>query len=532
MDHDDSDLLGAEGSNTILEDVGALDERVEDRDATRGGLVHLAIAVGVLSLLAAVPYASSELVRWRAWVGGEGVPVVRMFDPDRRAATGESLATGGAYRATGAVDVADQLGEDVAANLEDDDQPTEPVADVEPVTEDDPTPTVVITADELEGLAREIEDPSDAMTPFYEALRRTAERQPRAITRVAHYGDSTIAGDGVTSTLRRRLQQRFGDAGHGFVLVARGSMPYGHRDLDHDSDGMWDLDQLVRAGRRDHIYGYGGVMARSVGNGTARFETAEDTPVGRAVSRFELWYREHPRGGRVALRVDRGEREIVSTRGETERDAWHVIEVPDGPHELRLQTVGGGESRLFGVVLERDGPGVVYDSLGMVGARARRMNGLAPEHFASQHQHRETDLIVLHFGGNDADDTRRTPEQFEQDFREIIQLARAARPEAGCLLMAPLDQAHRDRRGRIATMPQVPVIVAAQRRAAEAEGCAFFDTWTAMGGDGAMRRWWRSDPRLAFGDFRHATPAGYRVIGNMLYRALLKGFRDYLTRSR
>jgi len=109
---------------------------------------------------------------------------------------------------------------------------------------------------------------------------------------------------------------------------------------------------------------------------------------------------------------------------------------------------------------------------------------------------------------------------------------RQARPDASCLLFAPLDQAERDPRGRIRTLETVPMIVSAMRRAAQAEGCAFFDTWSAMGGEGGMERWFRSRPRLAFGDFRHATPAGYRVIGNMLYKALLKGFADHLARRR
>jgi hypothetical protein len=47
-----------------------------------------------------------------------------------------------------------------------------------------------------------------------------------------------------------------------------------------------------------------------------------------------------------------------------------------------------------------------------------------------------------------------------------------------------------------------------------------------------MERWFRSRPRLAFGDFRHATPAGYRVLGNMFYKALLEGFSDYLAARR
>ena len=453
-----------------------------------------------------------------------------MFTREEPLETGMAVATGGAVGA--GADVADTLGDAVAANLEEPEPAPapEPAADTEESAADE-GPRVRIDPSELEGLVRELEDPGGrAMRPFYEQLLRTAEREDHAITRVAHYGDSSIAGDGITVTLRRRLQQRFGDAGHGFVLIARGTMPYRHQDIRHSAGGAWDLDQLVRAGRRDHVYGYGGVMYRALGNTNARFGTHDRGPVGNAVSRFELWYRQHPRGGRVDLRVDRGEREVLETRGDDERDAWHVVEVPDGEHRLELRTIGGGESRLFGMVLEREGPGVVYDSLGMVGARARRMLGIDPAHFRSQHAHRQTNLIVLAFGGNDADDQRRTAEQFEDDFRRVARLVRRARPEAACLLMAPLDQARRGERGGIETMDRVPIIVEAQRRAAAAEGCAFFDTFAAMGGEGSMRRWYRSRPRLSFGDFRHATPAGYRVIGNMLYKALLKGFSDYLRR--
>jgi hypothetical protein len=96
-------------------------------------------------------------------------------------------------------------------------------------------------------------------------------------------------------------------------------------------------------------------------------------------------------------------------------------------------------------------------------------------------------------------------------------------------VFAPLDQAQRDERGRVTTLPTVPAIVEAQRRAAHREGCAFWDTFQAMGGEGAMERWYRTRPRLALGDFRHATPAGYEAIGNMFYKALLKDFARYLS---
>lgn len=518
-----ADLLGTENEGTL---VGA-EPSAGPLAATGPALAHLATVSAILAILAAIPYLSPVLVRWRVWVAGEGAPIVRMFTREEPVENGMAIATGGARnQAATRRQVAAELGEGVAANLELD----EPAPRGEPPPEEpreQAGPAVRIRPEELEGLVRELEDPSGhAMDHFYEALYRTARREAGAITRVAQYGDSSIAGDGITSTLRRRFQQRFGDAGHGFVLIARGTMPYRHADVRHDANDAWRLIELVRGGLRDDLYGYGGVQYRSSHGATARFGTSDRGPVGRAVSRFELWFQRHERGGRIDLRVDSGERAVLETRGDAVEDAWHVVEVPDGEHRLELRTAGGGESRLYGMVLEREGPGVVYDSLGMVGARGRRMLGIDAAHFARQHAHRGTNLIVLGFGGNEADDP--STERLDDDYRRLARLVRRARPEAACLFMAPLDQAERDERGEVRTLRPVPAIVEAQRRAAAAEGCAFFDTFAAMGGEGSMRRWFRTNPRLAFGDYRHATPAGYTVIGNMLYKALLKGFADWL----
>ncbi|MEZ4288295.1 MAG: hypothetical protein R3A47_09175 [Polyangiales bacterium] len=105
---------------------------------------------------------------------------------------------------------------------------------------------------------------------------------------------------------------------------------------------------------------------------------------------------------------------------------------------------------------------------------------------------------------------------------------RGGRRDVGCLIFAPLDQAKRVE-GVVKTMPAIPRVVAAQRRAAFDKQCAFFNTFEAMGGAGAMKQWFNMRPRLAMGDFRHATPAGYEVIGNMFYKALLAGFASYLS---
>lgn len=478
-------------------------------------LRHLAAAFGVVLGLATLTYTVSGLARVRPWEPGEGVPIARLFlEPAEAAAT--RVASGGEPTETPQVAV----------------DPSILAAAEEPEATTPATPQhtgVVIDPEEYAGLPREIEDESGAMHAFYDSLHRTAVGEP-VITRVAHFGDSTIALDGITMTVRERLQQRFGDAGHGFVLAARGHMPYRHHQVRHESDPSWRIQDITHLSLSDGRYGLGGAQARSAGGADAHFETADEgSPVGRAVSRFEVLYQRHAHGGRLSYRVDDGEPSELDTRAadaSAESDEVLRVDVPEGEHRLTIRSAGHGETRLYGVVLERGDHGVVYDSLGMVGARAARMLGFDPTHLRGQLAARETSLVVIAFGGNDADDER-SEADFEEIFRNVARLVREARPEASCLLMAPLDQAERDARGAVRTLAPVPRIVEAMRNAARAEGCAFYDTWSAMGGEGSMGRWYRSSPRLSSSDFRHATPAGYRVIGETFYRALLSGFAHY-----
>lgn len=72
------------------------------------------------------------------------------------------------------------------------------------------------------------------------------------------------------------------------------------------------------------------------------------------------------------------------------------------------------------------------------------------------------------------------------------------------------------------SLPVVPGMVEAQRRAAQAEECAFFDTYQAIGDEGAAGRWFRRNPWLVSGDLSHLTIRDPRARG---------GRRDVLPRA-
>jgi len=494
------------------------DTPAEAGETGRSGLPRLFTVTCTVLAIAALTYVVPGLGDYRPWVSGEPVPLMRLvtFEQPRALPVDETLTGERAREA-----LASSLGETLAENLGE---------QVEAIEE--PALSVEVASEELKGLVREIEDPSGtALDPFYEALSKTAEKKEGAITRVAHWGDSTIGADDITYTVRRRMQNRFGEGGHGFLLVARGYMPYRHKDVLHKGRGF-KVYPVIHGRRRDGRYGYGGVSFGSWGGGRGLYGTMDEGSFGRSVSRFEVFYQAHGAGGDLKLVVDDGDEQVLSTRSEGVEDRWHAIDVEDGPHRLKLRTAGHGEIRLYGVVMEAPGPGVVYDSLGIVGARAARLLNMDREHFIAQIRHRSPDLLILAFGGNEAGERHMGRSWYREKLTEVVRLVRAGRPEAACMLMAPLDQGEKGPRGRVRTIPVIHRIVDVQREVAAAEGCGFFNTFEAMGGNGSMGRWHRARPRLGWGDFRHATPAGYEVIGNMFYKALLKGFSDYLDRKR
>jgi hypothetical protein len=110
---------------------------------------------------------------------------------------------------------------------------------------------------------------------------------------------------------------------------------------------------------------------------------------------------------------------------------------------------------------------------------------------------------------------------YHRTMRDVLVQAQKAVPDAGCLIVGALDRARKEDTGLV-TVPIIPHIVDVQRKVALELGCAFFDTFTAMGGRGSMAIWVRRG--LGAGDLTHPTSVGAEVLGNWLSRALMERF--------
>lgn len=171
----------------------------------------------------------------------------------------------------------------------------------------------------------------------------------------------------------------------------------------------------------------------------------------------------------------------------------------------------------FGV----EGRGVIYDALGVNGARATDLLSWNWRAMANNLERQSPGLIVLAYGSNEVGDADLDIAEYTASFRELLARFRKAAPRASILVISPPDRAIRVGT-RWQTIPRMRSLVQAQRQAALGEGAAFWNQFQAMGGAGSIERW--KEAQLAQPDRVHLTRSGYKLVAQMLYEELMRGY--------
>jgi lysophospholipase L1-like esterase len=374
------------------------------------------------------------------------------------------------------------------------------------------------------GVATHLVDPEHrGMDAFYRALHATT--QGAGLARAAHWGDSTIAADGITAQVRKRLQARFGNGGPGYLSAGMDPRWNIRKDVSIQREGTWDTVSLLLGGGNGR-YGFGGIVSTASADATLSISApkgSDGKPV--PMHHFEVWYQGGVDRGSWWATVDGTAAGGGSAAAAAAVDLRHTEDFPAGYTRVTIGATGGSVP-FYGVVMETAGPGVVWDALGVVGVGSRSFTQHSRRHLSAQVAQRDPDLVVVMLGGNELGLPalgKGNGDGYIPYFSDTVRRLRAGAPNAGCLLLTPVDQGTREG-GDPRTKPNLPRLVDAQRRAAEAEGCAFWNTWHAMGGDGAIVRWSLLKPPLAWTDLNHLSKAGQDIIGNLLADAIEAGY--------
>jgi len=366
-------------------------------------------------------------------------------------------------------------------------------------------------------------DDSAALDTFYAQFWTLEQHRTPQVVTILHYGDSPTTADLITGDIRAILQERFGDAGHGFNLIAKPWAWYGHRDVEI-SDKGWASSQKDATGvgkMRQSVYGLGGAIFTGAAGAqtTYTLKAAANAPQ----TAVDVQYLAGPNAGSFTVSANDTTLATVDTGASAATPMARAVPLPASTKTVKI-AVTAGTVKLFGVDFRRGDRGVIYDSLGLNGATttviSRTFDAAA---WGPEMQHAKPSLIVINYGTNESQFAGLV-QTLDKELRAAIEKTRAAAPGVPILIMSPMDRGEHGGLNDIHTNPAIPQIVAIQQRVAADTHCAFFNTYAAMGGDGTMARWYAAKPRLITADLIHPTPDGAVLVAQLFVDNLYRGY--------
>ncbi|WP_341838275.1 hypothetical protein WJU16_10535 [Chitinophaga pollutisoli] len=352
------------------------------------------------------------------------------------------------------------------------------------------------------------------MHHFMEALRqlRTGSRKK---VRIAYFGDSMIEGDLITMDLRDSLQSYFGGEGVGFVPAT--SVVSGFRTtITHSFSPNWTdyhFKNSPPAGVELGISGHAFVPAPE---SWVRF-----SPVKR--QRLDEF-------GEVSILYGKGSGKVrindrpADLQGIGKLNSYSFY-TDSATRSLTFKFPGNQPLPLYGVCFESR-EGIFLDNYSFRGISGVELGKLSSDMWKQVQSVRPYDLIVLHYGANVLFMPENTRfDWYERPMEKVVDSLRRYFPQSSFLIVGTADKAYR-KNGRYVTAPGVKALLKVQHEFAEEKGLAYWNLYTAMGGDGAMARWVEGEQALANKDYTHFNFRGASRVGALLYKAIMDEFRQ------
>lgn len=352
-----------------------------------------------------------------------------------------------------------------------------------------------------------LQKPAGASPSFDYFLRKmdTLVRTGGTDVRILHVGGSHVQGGTMSDRLRRNFMSlRYGvDGGRGLVFpfsAAGSNTPFGYRS---SYSGSWESANCLKP--RETTLGLTGMAI-----------TAQDTSA-RVV--IDLMPREvHLLQQRYTFKsvdvLGEGSLEPVLLLGK--KDTLNGVKghfvLPYYTDWLELAFRGSGSYTLRGMYLDKPNLGFSLMEAGVNGAATT--SWLRCELWEQDLRRVMPDLVIFSIGINDIQGVEFDVQRFKEHYRKLIKTVRKVNPYCA-ILMTGINDSWRRRNVNEHTEEAEEAF---RELARECAG-VFWDWYHIMGGYGSMARW--EEAGLAQSDKIHFTPAGYRLLADLLFDAIL-----------
>ncbi len=115
--------------------------------------------------------------------------------------------------------------------------------------------------------------------------------------------------------------------------------------------------------------------------------------------------------------------------------------------------------------------------------------------------------------------------------QKVIEKLKRCFPQTGILVVSVGDREDKGADGALHTMPGIVALTRYQENLAADARVAFWNLYQAMGGEGSLVRMVNAKPTEAAKDYTHINLRGGKRIGNILFKTLIYGQKQYERRK-
>ena len=334
----------------------------------------------------------------------------------------------------------------------------------------------------------------------------------RGDVRVLHVGGSHVQGGTLSDRLRRHfLSMRYGmEGGRGLVFPFSAAGTNTPVSYSSSWQGSWESATCLKPA--DEELGLTGmaVMARD----TSAKVILDLLPRERQLLQQRYVFNRVDMLGSGTLEPILLLNGRDTLRGIGTENLRH-FDIPYYTDWVQLAFTGQGRYSLRGLYLDKPYGGFSLSEVGVNGASTHswlRCN------LWEQEMHRVMpDLVIFSIGINDIQGEDFDARRFKGNYRELIKRVRRVNPRCA-ILFTGINDSWRHR----AVNPHTAAAEKAFQELAQEFDAAFWDWYGVMGGAGSMARW--EEAGLAQADKIHFTPAGYKLVGDLLFDALMDAY--------
>jgi lysophospholipase L1-like esterase len=350
----------------------------------------------------------------------------------------------------------------------------------------------------------------DVMKVFFQALNKV-NRNP---VRIAFFGDSFIEGDVLCGSFRDTLQSLYGGRGVGFVPITSEVTQF--RTTIQHSFSNWVTYSMVGKQSPNAPLGISGHSFVPLEQNELEYKPGRKQLTNK-FGIIRLFYINR-KASSLALTLN----DTILSNTDLVQSETLQQEVIEGKNlkSIKLQFQNPDSLLVYGVSFE-NGPGVYVDNFSMRGNSGMGLSSISEELLQQFNQYQDYKLILLQYGLNlVTENDSMNYHAYQIRMIKVVNRLKGIFPKASIVLIGISDRGG-NVDGEIKTLPAIPRMRDAQREIARKTNIAFWDLYSAMGGENSIVKLTSAKPPLAAKDYTHLNFRGGRKLAKKLADALL-----------